>query len=255
MKKPNLMIIDIQSNFLIKWLEWWIIHILNYLNKNQKELKDKYNKIIQVIDNINELYEEDPYLRNFRIKSIEPIEWYLTFENWIMIEEDELYNNEFDNDDEFISYMENDYYTSIIDKLIYKHYGFLRDYMDYIRKSENEEYLKELLIKMIWIMYKYQIEYSSDLTIDFINWLKEFTEDEKNDLIEIFFDLQDDSWYTPYNFSLPFNLINEIEKTLPKDEKLILIWGWYYECLGEMYLLLKWIWYNVIIDENLVYWM
>jgi len=245
MKK--LLIVDVQYDFLFfrNWtLNKELLKIHNYLLNNKEKFKE-YNNIVQVVDQINYTYNISDSSIKYNEEKIDNY-WYL--ENGLLLwnwDSDIFYNDL--SEEELIN---NYTYLNIVNNLIYKEYGFLRDYIDIAIKESNEpEYMEKLLFQLINIMYKNNIYSTINLTENFINNLN-ISEDDKLSYLEMFLD------FDYYHFTLPeeYDFITEIFYNFDIDDHIDLIgWG-KEECLKEVYYLLKWLWFkNLNIREDLIY--
>lgn len=246
--KKKLLIIDIQYDFLF-FRDWTInkklLRIHNYLLNNKEKFKEEYNHIVQIVDQINYTYNVNDYSIKYDENTIDNY-WYL--ENGLLLWnwDSEIFYEELSEEELLNKYT----YSNILDNLIYKEYGFLRDYMDIaIKESEDPENLEKLLFQLINIMYKNDIYSTTDLTEDFIKNLN-VSEDDKLSYLEMFLD------FDYYHFSLPneYNFIIEIFYNFDIDDHIDLIGWWKEECLKEVYYLMKWLWFkNLNIREDLIY--
>lgn len=107
-------------------------------------------------------------------------------------------------------------------------------------------YDNDFIIKLWQIMLKNNIHILED--IKSIKTLDTQKEDEKY----VFDNLENFEWLS---FYFPLDLMKQIEKKLSnKDINITLIWWWLNECLKEIYILLKIMWYNHIkINEKYTY--
>lgn len=134
---------------------------------------------------------------------------------------------------------DNSYIKYFLWNWIEKEYWFFRDLI-------NSWYDNWFLITLWKFMLKNNINMLDD--IKSIKDVDIHKEDEK-----LIFDTIDTlNWLS---FYFPLDLIKKIENTLPnKDITITLIWWWEHECLKEIYLLLKILWYdNITLNKKYMY--
>lgn len=231
-----LLIIDLQENFIKYPYQWWnkitnydALNIYKYINNNEDFFKE-YINIIQIVDILDIKYWDNNYIS----ENSKP--------NWIYISDDyiDLINIYDEENDEYIDNSDiYPPYEKYINKFIYKEFWFLRNFMDYW-------YDDELIIEIWKLLYNNDLNNFKDFNKKLYKKLPDYI--KENYWHESILDIDEELW-------IEYELINDILRNIPnKNTEIDLIWGGKDECLKEIYLLLKIIWYNnVHILENLTY--
>jgi len=162
-------------------------------------------------------------------------EWLLIFD----FDEDQYYEELYEDKELY-----EDNYTNYVDEVFYKQYWFFRDIMD------NWKYEVDEIIEILKFFYELELIYFDNSITNF-NWqnikkfektklfqkINEFLKEKKIELVEF--------W-----FYFPQELIKTIKNNIELQDEITLIWWWEKECLEEIFILLKVIWYNNIKFEN-----